>query len=67
MEFPQPQVAFGKLDNKRLLLELQDDIRKLKEDSKLIQINLKIIIAKLEAKQTPEQKVKEAISKGWWG
>tara|TARA_R110001592_G_scaffold269339_1_gene535682 strand:- start:1331 stop:1531 length:201 start_codon:yes stop_codon:yes gene_type:complete len=64
MEFPQPQVAFGKLDNKRLLLELQDDIRKLKEDSKLIQIDLKIIIAKLEAKK--EQNVKEVISKGWW-
>ena len=65
MEFPQPQVAFGKLDNKRLLLELQDDIRKLKEDSKLIQIDLKIIIAKLEAKET--QNVKEEISKGWFG
>tara|TARA_R110000803_G_scaffold114869_4_gene183315 strand:- start:407 stop:586 length:180 start_codon:yes stop_codon:yes gene_type:complete len=57
-------MEFPKLDNKRLLLELQDDIRKLKEDSKLIQIDLKIIIAKLEAKK--EQNVKEVISKGWW-
>ncbi len=53
-------------DNREILRSIQDDLYKLKEDAAIIKIDMKIIIAKIEAgKELPV--VKEPISKGWFG
>lgn len=50
-------------DNKVLLRELKEDVAKLKQDTSIIKIDLKVIIAKLEL----DKPKPEPINKGWFG
>jgi len=50
-------------DNRAILRSLQDDMAKLKQDAALIKMDMKIIIAKIEA----IKEIKEPIEKGWFG
>ena len=53
-------------DNREILRSLQEDLYKLKQDAAIIKMDMKIIIAKIDA--VKELKAPpEPISKGWFG
>ena len=52
-----------KKDNKKILLDIQDDLYKMKQDISIIKLDVKVILAKLELSKPTT----EPISKGWFG
>ena len=51
-----------KKDNKKILLDIQDDLYKMKQDISIIKLDVKVILAKLELSNPKPQ----PISKGWF-
>jgi hypothetical protein len=52
-----------RLSNRVILDKITDDLHKLKNDTAMIKLDLKVILAKIESKKQEEKK-KEA--DGWW-